>query len=77
MNKRKVVLARLHQSVHLSGIGDLTTTVPPIGKNIEMEMSLTAEGVEIFFPKFKRYTLIPLANISMMELAAPAEPAKK
>lgn len=82
--KRSVRLARFHQSLHLPGAGELSTTLPPQGKTLdELEMFATEMGLiaKFKFRGIKHEVLVPSANIILMALnpepATKAEESKK
>jgi hypothetical protein len=77
LKNRLVKYAKLHQNLFIPGIGDLTTTLPPVNKSGKFEMRLFDSGllIDITVKGVKEIALIPYGNIAGMVLAA--EEAKK
>jgi hypothetical protein len=77
MSNRAVKYARLQTNAYVVGAGELGTVFPPQTKVLEgLTMAVSDLGLMISF-KYQGHTkelLIPLANVSLMELASELKP---
>lgn len=58
---RAVKYVKLHSTVFLPGVGDLTATLPPTTKNYQLELSTCSEG--IFIKRGEVEAVVPWANV--------------
>lgn len=78
MSFRSVTYAKTHADIFIPGIGSLTQTLPPMNKNIQLEMFLTPEGLLIQAMHMGRRAeaLVPHANVVLCVLG-PEDSNKK
>lgn len=71
MSKRQVVYAKTHSNIFVPGIGEMTQTLPPANKTVELKMFLTSEGLVLDAARngVKVEILIPHTNVALMVLA--------
>lgn len=73
---KKVTFVRLHEGIHMPGVGDMGTVLPVSGKTLsELDMTITELGLEVSFKynKLQFDLLIPSANIKFMRIVREAK----
>lgn len=70
---RRIVYAKLHETVHLPNTGNLSDTLPPSMKQFDLKMFHTNEG--LFLQVNGVEAVVPWANVKIAQYA-PEEKVK-
>lgn len=78
---KKVIYARLHQAAHVPGAGELGSVFPPNGGktlfDLDMHVSEIGLAANFTYRGIRYETLVPLANVVLMQLAPEEKKSSK
>ena len=62
---RKVTYVKLRSTVHIPNVGEFPSTLPPLNKHLNLDMTAEANGLVVVFKDQGVTGFIPYENVSV------------
>ena len=65
MANRKVTYVKLKSTIHIPNVGEFQSTLPPLNKHLELDMTAEENGILVHFIEKKVKGFVPYENVSI------------